>query len=162
MRTGLVLAAVAAGVAESALPRPFPFVRIGIANAVVIFALVRSGFLTALQVSVVRVLAVGLFTGLLFTPVIALSIAGCATSLLVMYLALPLSRRYISLTAVSIMGAEASLVSQLLVASVLIPGLPAGTLLVPVTAWGMVSGAFVGLFSVALLRSAGAGLDYPC
>ena len=155
-RLALALAALAAGLLESLLPRPaiFPFMKLGLANSIVLLALVRSGLVLAIEVNLLRILATALAMGLLFTPTMLLSLGGGAASLAAMYLALPLSRRYISLPAVSVCGAEASLMAQLVVArAIVVPGLPLAGLVLPLLLWGLISGAASGALAVVLLRA---------
>jgi len=145
LTSALILLAVCLGVVDSMIPRPVPFMKLGLANLPAVLCSVRLGFRRTMALNTTRAVAVALLTGSLATPTFLLSLAGAVASALVMGAA---SRGYpwlLSLTGVSICGACASVWSQLGVASLVLPGLPLGALVMPVTLWGIASGAFVGL-----------------
>jgi heptaprenyl diphosphate synthase len=148
----LALAATALGVIDGLIPRPLPFLRTGLANVVTVMAVLRYGTGLALTVNLMRSLAVSLFLGTVATPAFALSLSGGAASALLMGALAGLVPRYISVTGLSVAGAVASLGFQLLAAVLLLPGIPAGPLLLPITAWGVVSGAFTGVLAALLMR----------
>ncbi len=141
----LILLAVALGVADSLLPRPVPFMKIGLANVPAVVSAVRLGMRRTLALNTARSLTVALITGSLATPAFLMSMAGAAASAVIMSAA---SRGYpglFSMTGVSICGACASLWGQLAVAAAVLPGLPVGALAFPVSLWGIGTGAVVGL-----------------
>ena len=144
--------AVALGALEGLLPRPVPFLKLGLANVAVVFALVRDGAESAVTVGLVRVVAVALVSGTLATPTFALSVGGAALSLAAMALLLRLFPAAVSVVGLSVAGGEASISGQLLAAGFLLPGLPLGDLAAPALAWGCVSGAIVGVAANWLLR----------
>src|SRR4030095_9788496 len=60
-RFGLLIAlAVTLQIAESLIPRPIPWLRLGLANAVTLLVLVRAGFRAALAVTAIRIVLSGL------------------------------------------------------------------------------------------------------
>lgn len=141
----LIVLAVCLGVVDSMIPRPVPFMKLGLANLPAVLSSVRLGFRRTFALNTTRALAVALLTGSLATPTFLLSLAGAVASALAMGAS---SRGYpwlLSLTGVSICGACASVWSQLGVASLVLPGLPLQSLLMPVTLWGVASGTVVGL-----------------
>ncbi|MFO7951068.1 MAG: Gx transporter family protein [Candidatus Fermentibacteraceae bacterium] len=148
----LALLAVALGTLEGLVPRPVPFLKLGLANAAVILALVRLGAAGAAVVTGVRVAGVGLATGVLATPSFALSASGALASLAVMGLLCHLRPGAVSVVGISVAGGEASMLGQLGAAALILPELPLRSLAAPAVAWGCVSGALVGVAANWLLR----------
>jgi heptaprenyl diphosphate synthase len=145
--TILVLYATALGVIDSFVPKPMPFMKLGLANIAAVIAVVRYGFLKAIELNLVRVLAVALVTGLIATPSFLLSLSGAATSAVVMSVLRRTPGGRLSVVGISVGGAVSSLWVQLVVATVVLPGLPLQNIILLLTLWGIVSGTAVGLLS---------------
>jgi heptaprenyl diphosphate synthase len=156
-RLGLLVAvAVTLQIAESLIPRPLPWVRIGLANAITLLILVRIDLRSALAVTGIRVVLSALLLGTFGGPAFVLSAAGGLTAAFAMALALR-AVPPLSLLGVSVVGSAAHVVGQLAAlgkllgigahAAVLAPVLLATA--VPV---GLVTGALV----VAVHRRVGA------
>jgi heptaprenyl diphosphate synthase len=159
----LVLLAVGTAVIEGLVPKPVPFLRFGLANVVTVAAIVRYGTRTGLMINILRSTGAALFLGTLVTPTYLLSLAGGITSAIVM----GSLKRVLSITGISVSGSMASLLIQLLIAGILLPGLPVRELLPLVSIWGMISGAVTGIIAAILLRKGfpwlgEAGVDSPC
>jgi len=127
---------------------PVPGANLGLANAVFLILLLVDGMVTALTVSVLRVLILALFTGTLATVMLPLSLGGAVASVLLMQLVWFVCRERVSLIGLSIVGAVGPHLGQLTVLSFLpglFPGLTAlyyilpGLLLLSVPA-GMITG----------------------
>ncbi|MCA9752384.1 MAG: Gx transporter family protein [bacterium] len=108
----LVAVATTLAIAESLIPKPLPWLRLGLANAVALLALVRLGARAALAVTAVRVLLAGLLLGTLGGPTFALAVAGGAAALVAMVLA---ARAVppLSWLGVSVIGSAAHVLGQL-------------------------------------------------
>lgn len=116
---GVLLAgACVLGLLEASIASPVPGVRLGLANIAVIVAFVTVGRRSALAVTLLRVVVVGLATGALLGPVSALAFAGAAASWLAMAFALK-SRFGFSLIGVSVAGASAHVLAQFIAAAAL-------------------------------------------
>jgi len=107
--------AVALFTLENFLPRPLPFLKIGLANVFVLLILWQLDLLSALIVSLVKVFIGSFISGLVFTPVILFSLTGSVLSLVIMYIALKIKIKF-SIIGVSILGALVHNVSQLCLA----------------------------------------------
>lgn len=156
----MVILATGIGLIENMLPRPLPFIKPGIANIVTVAAVAKYGTFTGLRVNLLRATGAALFTGTLATPSYLLSLCGGASSALVMGLVI----RFLSVTGTSVSGSLASLWTQLALACALLPGLPAGSLLPTLSAWGFLSGALTGIIAAVMLRKGfpwipGTGVD---
>ncbi|MEN8209416.1 MAG: Gx transporter family protein [Candidatus Fermentibacteria bacterium] len=144
----LVILAVGAGVIESVIPRPVPFIKPGLANVITVAAIVKYGFWTGLRVNILRSTGAAIFIGTLATPTYLLSLFGGIASALMMGSV----KRIFSITGMSVAGSLGSLSAQLLSASVILPGLPAASLLLPLTIWGTLSGTITGIVAIVLLK----------
>lgn len=145
-----LLAAVAATlqIAEGLIPRPVPWLRLGLANGVTLLVLVRLGPGAAAVVTTVRVLLGGLVLGTLGGPSFALSAAGSAAALATMAAGTRFLVPPLSLLGVSVLGSVAHVAAQLAVLSVLLAAGRGTVLLVPVLVatavpLGLVTGAIV-------------------
>lgn len=109
--------AVALHWAESFLPRPLPFVRLGLANIFTLCALYLYGGLAGVTVLICRVLIGSIMTGTLFSPIFFFSFGGGLAAAFVMWL---MPRRIFSPLGVSVAGAAAHMLAQALIAALLI------------------------------------------
>jgi heptaprenyl diphosphate synthase len=150
-RLGLLVAvAVTLQIAESMIPRPLPWLRLGLANAVALLVLVRAGLRSALVVTSIRVVLSGLLLGTFGGPAFLLSAAGGLAATLAMAGALravpPLSLLGVSVVGSSAhvggqlatlgpllgIGAQAAVLSPLLLVTAVPVGLVTGALVVAV------------------------------
>jgi len=145
--TVLVLYATALGVIDSLVPRPVPFMKLGLANVAAVIAVARYGFLKTLELNILRVFAVAIITGLLATPTFLLSVAGAVTSAAAMAFMRFIFGNRLSCAGVSVAGAVTSLWIQLAVAGIVLPGLPLQNIVLLLTLWGIISGAVTGLIA---------------
>jgi len=126
----LVAGAFALASLERVIPNPFPMVRLGLGNIMTLVAFVTLGVTGGAWVTVGRVGLVALLWGGVFSPTAVLSAAGGAASLLVM-VPLILSGRF-SLYGISMGGAYAHILGQLIVAVLLYVRSPGLLALLPV------------------------------
>jgi uncharacterized membrane protein len=144
----LVALAITLQIAESLIPKPLPWLRLGLANGVTLLAIARLGKGPALVVTVVRVALGGLLLGTLGGPAFVLSAAGSLSAWAVMASAEAVPPLRLSLLGVSVLGSAAHVAGQL-VALALLTGAGRGILvLAPVLAvtavpLGLVTGAVV-------------------
>jgi heptaprenyl diphosphate synthase len=100
---------------EAVIPSPLPGVKPGIANIVTLFVLYEYGFATAAWVSLLRVFASSLLLGQFLSPTFVLSLSGAIFSLVVLFLAQHLPKKYFSAISLSIFAAFAHIAGQLVV-----------------------------------------------
>jgi len=112
----LLVLAVAFRAAEFAIPTPVPWLRLGIANGVVLFTLVALGPRAALLVNLGRIILASLLFGTLLSPGFWLSLSAGTSSCLVMIAAWLLLRKWVSCVGVSVIGSYAHILTQFLVA----------------------------------------------
>jgi len=111
---------------------PAPWMRLGLANVVVVVALAMYGPREALTVSLSRVLLVGVATGTLAAPSGLLATTGAVLSVCTMVILARYGERF-SVVGWSAAGAAAHTVGQF-VAAALLAGSPAVLLLLPLSA----------------------------
>ena len=151
------LAALAIGLhlIEAVVPSPLPGVKPGIANIVTLYVLYRFDFATAAWVSLLRVFASSLLFGNFLSPTFALSLAGAIFSLLVLYVAQYLSKRYFGPVSLSIFAAFGHMAAQLLVVRFwLIPHAGVAYLVPIFMAAALLFGLINGLITSSLLKKA--------
>ena len=147
-RLGLLVSiAVTLQIAESLIPRPIPWLRLGLANAVTLLVLVRAGFRAALAVTAIRIVLSGLLLGTFGGPAFLLSLSGGIAAAMVMAFA-RFGAPPLSLLGVSVAGSAAHVLGQLAaLASLLRLGssvaVLAPLLLATAVPLGLVTGAFV-------------------
>jgi len=145
---GLLAAALALYVLEGLLPRPLPWFRLGLSNAVILLALVKDGAWLALKLSLARTLLGTLFLGTLITPVLLLSLGGSLLAWVGMALLKPLYPRFVGVVGLSLAGAALHAIAQLAVASLLLIPLNLAWQLLPLVLLpALVAGVIVGLIT---------------
>jgi heptaprenyl diphosphate synthase len=133
-------------------PLPIPGLKLGLSNLAVLVALVALGPTRALVVSLGRVVIVGLATGGILGPLGLLSLAGAVFAWVAMAIAWRLGRGAFSVIGLSLAGASAHVLGQLLVACVLVDTF-APLYLTPLSlCLGILSGLAIG-YSARLLLS---------
>jgi heptaprenyl diphosphate synthase len=131
---------------EYMIPKPLPFIRLGLANAPLLLALRLPAASFFLLVSV-KILGQAFISGTLFSYVFLLSLSGTAASAAAMYLlrrAVP--EKYMSLAGISITGALVSNIIQVALACFFFLGPGALYIAPPFIAMGILSGTALGLF----------------
>lgn len=107
---------------EAVIPSPLPGVKPGVANIITLFVLYEYGFATAAWVSLLRVFASSLLLGQFLSPTFVLSLSGALLSLMVLFFAQHLPKKYFSAITLSIFAAFAHIAGQLIIVRIwLIP-----------------------------------------
>lgn len=153
----LASAALVLAVLENLVPRPLPWMKLGLGNLAVLLALLLYGGRAALAVSLVKLLVGSLITGSLAGP--AFTIAGGAglASLGSMCLVWRAAPRLFSPVGLSILGAVVHQLAQLLLAFLYIRQAGLWGFLPLALATGLISGALIGLMAHWTRRQLRAG-----
>jgi len=138
---------------EYMIPKPLPFIRIGIANLPLILALDMFPFLTFLVLVGIKVLGQALITGTLFSYIFLFSLAGTVLSAVSMYgLRRLLGPARISFIGTSTAGAMMSNIAQLALAWFFIFRNNARYIAPPLLAMGLITGIALGIFCEMFTR----------
>lgn len=135
---------------EYMLPRPLPFMRLGLANLPLLFAVDLLPLGPYALLALVKVIGMSMLSGSLFSYVALFSLAGTAASAIIMRLLRALAGpRILSYLGLCVAGAVASNLTQLALARVLVFG-PSARYMAPVLlGLGLASGIALGLFAEA-------------
>jgi len=140
-------------VLDSALPKPVPWIKVGLANIVTLSLLVSAGWRVAVSVHLLRIIIGAVFRGGLFTPFFMLSFTGGVSSFLVMALAVRWAMPPLGFVGVSFLGALTHNFAQLLLVAAAVSDKSLMGLLWPVVAFiSLAYGCFVGFSSDHLCR----------
>ena len=149
-------------VLEYMVPKPLPFIRLGLAMLPLLLALDILPFSSFAILVGLKVIGQALISGTLFSYVFLFSLGGTGFSALLMYLLRRgLGKERISLIGVSAAGALASNAAQLVLAYYLVFGESVRYAAAPVLALGIVTGSLLGILSEYFIQHSRwyAGLD---
>ncbi len=107
---------------EFLIPKPLPFLRLGLANLPLLIILDTIGFKAYLAILFLKAIGQGMVSGTLFSYLLLVSLAGTLSSGLAMYGTQRLLGRRVSLVGISLIGAFVSNLSQIAVASAIVYG----------------------------------------
>lgn len=150
--TGIFTAlAIILAYVELLIPPLFPSlpgIKMGLPNIIIVFLLYRKDANSAIFVSLIRILLVTM----LFSNAMAFlySLAGAVLSLLIMILLRKLN--LLSVVGVSIAGAVAHNIGQILTAMLLLDSSELGFYLIALVFSGIIAGIFVGLCGALLIK----------
>jgi len=143
----LATLAIFLAIAESVIPRPLPWMRLGLANAITLYAFSVMKPREVLFVIVGRVVATSLLLGTFLSMGFLLSLTGALSSFLVMFFLYRLSRQWLSLVGISILGAVTSNAAQLAVVNAVFVGSWLSYYLLPfLFLFALIGGTISGLF----------------
>jgi heptaprenyl diphosphate synthase len=132
---------------EYMIPKPLPFMRIGIANLPLILALDLFPLAPFLLLTAVKTIGQALITGTLFSYIFLFSLAGTFASALSMFALRRLfGEKTLSFTGISVAGSLVSNGAQLVLARLFIFGAGVKYIAPPFLALGLITGIALGLF----------------
>ena len=132
---------------EYLIPKPLPFMRLGIANLPLMLALDILSFPTYMLLVAIKIFGQALITGTLFSYIFLFSLAGTVTSAVAMYgLRRLCGDRRISFIGISAAGALSSNSMQLVFAWLFIFGKSTRYFAPPFLGMGVITGIALGIF----------------
>jgi heptaprenyl diphosphate synthase len=135
---------------EYMLPRPIPFMRLGLANLPILIAVDILPFGQYVALALLKVVGMSVLTGSLFSYVALFSLAGTLASALVMRgLRAVAGPRMLSYVGLCVAGAVASNMAQVILARFFVFGASARLMAPAFLALGLVSGLALGTFTQA-------------
>jgi heptaprenyl diphosphate synthase len=150
---------VAAGsvlfVFESAIPRPLPWLKPGLSNLVVLVVLYLYGFRSAFLIMLLRVLIGAMILGTLFNPAFLLAIGGGVTATIMMAVFLVAFGKQFSIIGISLIGAFAHNLAQVVLAAIWVIHSERVFYLAPIMLLSsLFSGFLVGIFAHYVVQKA--------
>jgi len=131
---------------EYMIPKPLPFMRIGLANLPLMIALDIFTFRSFMILVFIKIFGQALLTGTLFSYIFLFSITGTLFSALLMFLLRKIFKRHISFTGIGTAGAFVSNISQLALARIFIFRENVRYIAPAFLAAGLVTGIVLGVF----------------
>jgi len=132
---------------EYLIPKPLPFIRIGLANIPIMLAIDLFPFASFFLLVIIKIVGQAIITGSLFSYVFLFSFGGTVASALGMYLLRKLiGKEGISFIGIGIVGALLSNAVQILLAWLLIFGSSAQFIAPPLLLLGLITGLLLGIF----------------
>jgi heptaprenyl diphosphate synthase len=131
---------------EFMIPKPAPFLRIGIANLPLMLALDIFPFPAFLALVGIKVTGQALITGTLVSPIFLFSLTGTLAAALSMYALRRILKRRVSFIGVSALGAMMSSLSQVALAWLWLMGNAVRFIAPPFLAAGLITGIALGIF----------------
>jgi heptaprenyl diphosphate synthase len=132
---------------EYLIPKPLPFMRLGLANLPILLSLALFTPRNIMLLIGLKVLGQGLVNGTLFSYIFLFSAAGSFCSGIVMIVAAKICKQKISLVGICVLGALASNTVQLFIARHLIFGASAYVIGPPFLLIGLISAVILGIFA---------------
>lgn len=129
------------------VPKPFPFFRLGLANLPIIVSLMIFRPRDVVLLIFLKIFGQGLLTGTLFSYIFLFSAAGAVASGFIMIASILLLKSAVSLIGLSIAGALASNLVQLLFAKLFIFGESVKYIAPPLLIMGFISALILGLLA---------------
>jgi len=137
-------------IAEALIPKPFPFLKIGLSNIVLILLVMNRQEFTALLVLLGRIVLTGLVVGTLLMPTSLIALGSGLISLLVMMIVSRIKTK-LSWVGISILAAVTHNLMQLvIVRAILIYSNSIFSLIPIMIILGIVTGTVTGILAVAL------------
>ena len=132
---------------EYMIPKPLPFLRLGLANLPLIISLAVFSPRDVLVLALLKVVGQGLVNGTLLSYIFLFSLAGTGASVIVMLLLYRLFYRQITLTGISVIGALSSNAMQLWLSKLFIFGSSVTYIAPPLITAGFFTSLFLGIIA---------------
>lgn len=132
---------------EYMIPKPVPFMRIGLANLPLLIGLGLLNNREYILLALLKVLGQGLITGTIFSYIALFSLGGTVSSAFVMFVLYRYARRWTSLTGISMAGAMASNITQLQLSRAILFGDAARLIAPPFLIVGLTTSVVLGIFA---------------
>lgn len=131
---------------EYIIPKPIPFIKLGLANLPVMIAISKLRLKDYLLLILLKSIGSGLISGTIFSWIFLYSLSGSLSSGLVMLLLKRLLKNRVSMIGISVTGALASNIVQISIAIVIL-GRGAKYIGIPILISGFISGLLLGIFA---------------
>lgn len=148
----LIASATGLQMLEAPLPRILPWLKLGLANVVTLYAIIRLGAIKGIVIAALRTCLAAFILGAFLSPVHMLSFAGAVSAAIIMFLVYRFLPKT-SICIISILGAITSNIAQLMVVQFLFASNMPLWFHIALIIWiGIPSGMIVGKITYELLR----------
>jgi len=137
---------------EFMIPKPMPFMRIGIANLPLMLALDIFPFPTFMVLVGIKIVGQALITGTMFSYIFLFSLAGTVLAAVSMYTLRRSLKHNVSFIGVGTLGAMMSTVAQMTLAWLFLFGNAVRFIAPPFFAAGLITGVALGIFCEVFVR----------
>ncbi|MCR4823072.1 MAG: Gx transporter family protein [Treponema sp.] len=137
---------------ENAIPKPLPFMRIGLANLPVILGLFLLPYRKIFSIVIFKIFAQGIISGTLFSYVFIFSAGGSFASAFGMILIHSLFGKYLSAIGICLFGAMVNNFAQLILSRFFLFGENTKYVAPLLLLTGLISGLILGLFVELFMR----------
>lgn len=137
------------------LPKPLPFIRTGLTNVPILIAARILPVRYVYILLVIKIFSLGIINGVLFSPMVLLTIGGGLASVSIMLLLTRIPERFVGMAGISSAAGMTHGVVQLVIARFIFLGKGAWYAMPVVIASGLVSGFIMGLVAGRLLNTGG-------
>lgn len=131
---------------EHLLPKPLPFIRLGLANLPILLSLTLLRPKDIYILTLIKSLGSNLVTGTIFSWITLYSLSGSLFSVSIMILIYTISKRRVSMIGISVTGAFFSNTVQIILAYIIL-GRGVVYIGLPILITGLLSGIVLGLFT---------------
>ena len=140
-------------VLEGYIPRPLPWVKLGLANVISVLLIYYFPLSFVLKVVFYRVIIGSIFAATIFTPSFFLSMGGGISSALMMYIFKKFFGKYLSPLGISIIGAETHILTQLIIVYLfIIKDKDIFNILPVLIIFALVTGSIIGIISLKVIE----------
>jgi heptaprenyl diphosphate synthase len=140
--------AISFSIVESMVPKPLPWMRIGLANAITLYAFTVLKPYEVLPVILSRVIATSILLGTLLSVSFFLSLSGALSSFIIMFLLYKHLGRFFSIVGISVAGAVTSNAAQLTLLNLLFINSRISYYFLPfILLFALIGGILSGLFA---------------
>ncbi len=137
---------------EYMVPKPFPFMRLGLANLPILISLTMFSPRQVLLLTLYKVIGQGLLQGTLFSYIFLFSIIGSFAGSLTMIAIYKLPGRWVSLVGISVCGAFAGNLMRLYLARYVLFGEQVWIIAPPFLIMGLISSFLLGALAASFLK----------
>ncbi len=136
---------------EYLIPKPIPFIRLGLANAPILISLIILTPKNVLKLVLIKSIGGSLVTGTLFSWIFLYSLSGSLLAGVVMMLTYKILKQHVSMVGISVIGALFNNLAQISIATIYL-GHGAIYLGIPILISGLITGIVIGIFSNRFIK----------
>lgn len=140
-------------IVETALPRPIPWLRLGLGNIFIISGIIFFGFKTGLIIGISKLIISSLFLGTIFSPAFFMGLTGTLLSIIIMSFTWKYLKNFFSVIGISMLGGVFHNIGQMVVILIIMNFSKALIIQFPIIIFfGTGAGFVIGLITVSFIK----------